>query len=62
MHTTTIEFDEIVDDRFGGKALGLAELTRLGYAVPTGFVIGASFPVSTSGRRDRPLRPDAGNR
>ena len=39
MHTTTIEFDEIVDDRFGGKALGLAELTRLGYAVPTGFVI-----------------------
>src|SRR6478672_7398964 len=40
MHTTTIEFDEIVDDRFGGKALGLAELTRLGYAVPTGFVIG----------------------
>ena len=44
MHTTTIEFDEIVDDRFGGKALGLAELTRLGYAVPTGFVIGASFP------------------
>ncbi|MGV0780830.1 PEP/pyruvate-binding domain-containing protein [Mycolicibacterium sp. XJ775] len=39
MHTTTIEFDDIVDDRFGGKALGLAELTRLGLSVPTGFVI-----------------------
>jgi phosphohistidine swiveling domain-containing protein len=39
MHTTTIEFDEITDDRFGGKAFGLAELTRLGLSVPTGFVI-----------------------
>ncbi|WP_197376023.1 PEP/pyruvate-binding domain-containing protein [Mycolicibacterium baixiangningiae] len=39
MDTTTIEFAEIVDDRFGGKALGLAELTRLGLSVPTGFVI-----------------------
>ena len=39
MHTTTIEFDDIIDDRFGGKALGLAELTRLGLSVPTGFVI-----------------------
>ncbi len=34
-----IEFADIVDDRFGGKALGLAELTRLGLSVPTGFVI-----------------------
>ncbi|WP_420110297.1 PEP/pyruvate-binding domain-containing protein, partial [Mycolicibacter arupensis] len=39
MHTTTIEFDEISDDRYGGKALGLAELIRLGFSVPTGFVI-----------------------
>lgn len=39
MHTTTIEFGDVVDDRFGGKALGLAELTRLGLPVPTGFVI-----------------------
>ncbi|WP_431238216.1 PEP/pyruvate-binding domain-containing protein [Mycolicibacterium aichiense] len=39
MHTTTIEFADIVDDRFGGKALGLAELTRIGLSVPTGFVI-----------------------
>jgi rifampicin phosphotransferase len=54
MHTTTIEFGEIVDDRYGGKALGLAELTRLGYAVPTGFVIaGASrreLPDAVSAR------------
>jgi len=39
MHTTTVEFAEILDDSFGGKALGLAELTRLGLPVPTGFVI-----------------------
>lgn len=39
MHTTTAEFAEITDERFGGKALGLAELTRLGFSVPTGFVI-----------------------
>ena len=29
----------VVDDRFGGKAWGLAELTRLGHSVPTGFVV-----------------------
>ncbi|MEU0496108.1 PEP/pyruvate-binding domain-containing protein [Mycobacterium sp. NPDC006124] len=39
MHTTTIEFDDVVDDRFGGKAWGLAELTRLGLDVPSGFVV-----------------------
>ena len=43
MHTTTIEFDEIVDDRFGGKALGLAELTRLGLRRTNGFRHRASF-------------------
>lgn len=39
MDATIIEFTDVVDDRFGGKALGLAELTRLGLPVPTGFVI-----------------------
>ena len=39
MRTTTVEFDDVVDDRFGGKAWGLAELTRLGHSVPTGFVV-----------------------
>lgn len=39
MLTTAIEFDEITDGRFGGKALGLAELIRLGLSVPAGFVI-----------------------
>jgi phosphohistidine swiveling domain-containing protein len=39
MPTTTVEFADITDDGFGGKALGLAELTRLGLPVPTGFVI-----------------------
>ncbi|MDG4666667.1 PEP/pyruvate-binding domain-containing protein [Mycobacterium sp. 236(2023)] len=39
MAPTTIEFDDVTDDRFGGKAAGLAELRRLGLAVPAGFVI-----------------------
>lgn len=39
MRTTTVEFDDVVDDRFGGKAWGLAELTRLGHSVPPGFVV-----------------------
>ncbi|OYN77095.1 PEP/pyruvate-binding domain-containing protein [Mycolicibacterium sphagni] len=48
MHTTTIEFDEITDDRYGGKAQGLAELSRLGLSVPTGFVIAhaTALPLS----------------
>ncbi|ANY25150.1 PEP/pyruvate-binding domain-containing protein [Gordonia terrae] len=36
---SVVEFDDIVDDRYGGKAAGLAELRRLGLPVPTGFVI-----------------------
>ncbi|WP_159229876.1 PEP/pyruvate-binding domain-containing protein [Mycolicibacterium vanbaalenii] len=39
MAPTTIEFDDIADSRFGGKAAGLAELRRLGLAVPAGFVL-----------------------
>lgn len=34
-----MDFDDIIDARFGGKAAGLAELRRLGLAVPEGFVI-----------------------
>ncbi len=51
MTPTTIEFDDITDDRFGGKAAGLAELRRLGLAVPVGFVIAdvsASGPLDTA--------------
>lgn len=39
MSLTTIEFDDITDDRYGGKAAGLAQLRRLGLSVPVGFVI-----------------------
>lgn len=39
MPPKAIEFDDVTDDRFGGKAAGLAELRRLGLAVPVGFVI-----------------------
>lgn len=36
---SVVEFDDITDDRYGGKAAGLAELRCLGLPVPTGFVI-----------------------
>ncbi|GAA1463605.1 PEP/pyruvate-binding domain-containing protein [Williamsia maris] len=39
MTPATVEFADITDARYGGKAAGLAELRRLGLAVPTGFVI-----------------------
>ncbi|MGN7157536.1 PEP/pyruvate-binding domain-containing protein [Dietzia cercidiphylli] len=39
MRPTVVEFDEVADDRYGGKAAGLAELRRLGLDVPRGFVI-----------------------
>ena len=39
MSLTAIEFDQVTDDRYGGKAAGLAELRRLGLPVPVGFVI-----------------------
>ncbi|MFI1460758.1 PEP/pyruvate-binding domain-containing protein [Nocardia carnea] len=39
MSVTTIEFDDVTDDRYGGKAAGLAQLRRLGLAVPVGFVV-----------------------
>ncbi|UXA19394.1 PEP/pyruvate-binding domain-containing protein [Mycobacterium sp. SMC-4] len=39
MTASTVDFDAITDGRYGGKAAGLAELRRLGLAVPTGFVI-----------------------
>ncbi|MET3862640.1 phosphohistidine swiveling domain-containing protein [Dietzia sp. 2505] len=39
MTPTVVEFDEVADDRYGGKAAGLAELRRLGLDVPRGFVI-----------------------
>jgi len=35
----TVEFEQITDDRYGGKAAGLAELIRIGLDVPPGFVI-----------------------
>ena len=35
----TVEFEQITDDSYGGKAAGLAELQRLGLDVPPGFVI-----------------------
>src|SRR6476661_5654957 len=39
MSLTAIELDQVTDDRYGGKAAGLAELRRLGLPVPVGFVI-----------------------
>ncbi|MGW0160184.1 PEP/pyruvate-binding domain-containing protein [Mycobacterium sp. NPDC003323] len=43
-----IDLGDVVDDSFGGKALGLAELMRLGVPVPPGFVIArVADPVPT---------------
>ncbi|MGI9208523.1 MAG: PEP/pyruvate-binding domain-containing protein [Rhodococcus sp. (in: high G+C Gram-positive bacteria)] len=39
MPLNAIEFDEVTDDRYGGKAAGLAQLRRLGLPVPVGFVV-----------------------
>ncbi|WP_439030322.1 PEP/pyruvate-binding domain-containing protein [Gordonia terrae] len=39
MTAATIDFDDITDERYGGKAAGLARLRRLGFAVPVGFVV-----------------------
>ena len=39
-----VELSDIVDARYGGKALGLAELVRAGFDVPAGFVIADADP------------------
>lgn len=47
MASATVDFHDVTDARFGGKAAGLAELHRLGLPVPAGFVIAdASAPYS----------------
>ncbi|MFI5717523.1 PEP/pyruvate-binding domain-containing protein [Nocardia sp. NPDC051750] len=54
MSLTTVEFDDISDARYGGKAAGLAQLRRLGLAVPTGFVIAdASGPGTIDDAAER---------
>ncbi|AWH92858.1 PEP/pyruvate-binding domain-containing protein [Dietzia lutea] len=48
----TVELQQVTDDRYGGKAAGLAELIRLGLDVPPGFVIvdaGADLVVVDTG-------------
>ncbi|WP_288813799.1 PEP/pyruvate-binding domain-containing protein [uncultured Gordonia sp.] len=46
MSAKTVEFEEIADDRYGGKAAGLARLRRLGLPVPPGYVIAGVSGVS----------------
>ncbi len=48
MSPATVEFEDITDDRYGGKAAGLARLRRLGLPVPAGYVI----TCVSSGARD----------
>ncbi|MBE7192518.1 MAG: pyruvate, water dikinase, partial [Gordonia polyisoprenivorans] len=50
MTASTVEFDEITDDRYGGKAAGLARLRALGLPVPVGFVVA---DASVDGSLDR---------
>ncbi|TRW79660.1 pyruvate, water dikinase [Mycolicibacterium sp. 018/SC-01/001] len=49
MAPTVVELADVIDDRFGGKAAGLAELHRLGLPVPAAFVIA---DASTAGALD----------
>ncbi|MFE0749108.1 PEP/pyruvate-binding domain-containing protein [Gordonia sp. NPDC058843] len=49
MTPAAVEFDDVIDDRYGGKAAGLARLRRLGLPVPTGFVVA---DASSSGDLD----------
>ena len=39
-----VELADVVDARYGGKALGLAELEAAGFAVPSAFVIADADP------------------
>jgi phosphohistidine swiveling domain-containing protein len=39
-----VELSDVVDGRYGGKALGLAELSAAGFAVPAAFVIANADP------------------
>ncbi|MFT4393470.1 PEP/pyruvate-binding domain-containing protein [Gordonia lacunae] len=55
MSSATVEFDDITDDRYGGKAAGLARLRRLGLPVPPGYVIADAYaadPDAGTGRFD----------
>lgn len=42
--STLVELSTITDARYGGKALGLAELAAAGFSVPTAFVIADADP------------------
>lgn len=56
-----VELDTIVDGRYGGKALGLAELAAAGFDVPAAFVIAnASVEGLPDGLRERYERLAAG--
>ncbi len=39
-----VELSDVVDARYGGKALGLAELSAAGFAVPSAFVVANADP------------------
>jgi len=39
-----VELSDVIDGRYGGKALGLAELSEAGFAVPAAFVIANADP------------------
>ena len=49
-----IELSDVADARYGGKALGLAELTAAGFTVPAAFVIADADPAALpAGLRER---------
>ncbi len=44
--TTIVELSDVVDARYGGKALGLAELAAAGFDVPAAFVLADADPAA----------------
>mgnify|MGYP000044124562 CR=1 FL=1 len=42
--TSIVELDDVVDGRYGGKALGLAQLRAAGFDVPSAFVLADADP------------------
>lgn len=58
-----VELSDVIDGRYGGKALGLAELSEAGFAVPAAFVIANADPDALpDGLTERYARLVAGSR
>ena len=53
-----VELSDVTDARYGGKALGLAELSSRGFEVPAAFVMLEALPLNANGKIDRGQLPE----